>query len=476
MVANPTTSSRSSEPGHAAIHQSSARLAVGGDVLDIHYRVAGSGPPLFLLHPSPLSSAFMEPLMRRLAGRVTAIAPDTPGFGDSDPIAGDVPDLAPYVEAMIGLRSALGLDKVAVYGSATGAQIAIEWAKADAAAISGLLLDNAASFTDAERDAIMEGYFPDVTPTADGSHLAHTWRTAHDAALFFPWQQPRAANRLTSPPAPPAAMDLTARGYLTAGPGYEAAYRAAFCNERAEQVQPIQAPLVIMRWKGSILKRWTDRFDDYQWGANVVMAHCGPTLEERWVCLEAHLDAVLPQERTSSEKLRLATGVIRYADSNIGQIRYRVPAGAPSRILIHGLGGSSASIAPELANDETVLIDLPGHGGSAKPETLSMADWVQAVQRVASQLGAGPYAICGVGATEGLAAQAAAGDGRLRFKPLGLPWHGEEAPDLTPEISGAHLWSGWHWLRRQWLERNEAPPEPVRLTRLLLDLLQAGPA
>ena len=145
MVANPTTSSRSSEPGHAAIHQSSARLAVGGDVLDIHYRVAGSGPPLFLLHPSPLSSAFMEPLMRRLAGRVTAIAPDTPGFGDSDPIAGNVPDLAPYVEAMVGLRSALGPRQSGGLWLRHGAQIAIEWAKADAAAVSGLLLDNAAS-------------------------------------------------------------------------------------------------------------------------------------------------------------------------------------------------------------------------------------------------------------------------------------------------------------------------------------------
>ena len=81
-------SSRSSGLSGAAIQQSSARLNVGGQVLDMHYRVAGSGPPLFLLHPSPLSSAFMEPLMRRLAGRVTAIAPDTPGFGDSDPIAG----------------------------------------------------------------------------------------------------------------------------------------------------------------------------------------------------------------------------------------------------------------------------------------------------------------------------------------------------------------------------------------------------
>ena len=414
--------------------------------------------------------------MRRLAERATTIAPDTPGFGDSDAILGEVRDLGPYVDAMIALRLALGLERVAVYGSATGAQIAIEWAKADAEAVSGLMLDNAASFTDAEREAIMDGYFPDAAPSADGGHLARVWRAAHDSTLFFPWHQPTAANRLPGPPAPAAAMDTTARGYLTAGPGYEAAYRAAFRNERAERMQPIRAPLVILRWQGSLLKRWMERFDQCSWGDNVQMAHCGPTLKERWDCIEAQLGAVLPRHPACAEALRLDTGAIRYADADLGQIRYRVPAASPSRILIHGLGGSGASVEPELADAETLLIDLPGHGGSAKPQTLSMEDWVRAVQRVAAQLPDGPpCAVCGVDATERVAERVAHGDARLRFKPLGLPWHRAPPPDLAPEPSGAHLWRGWHWLRRQWLERDQAPPEPARLTRLLLDLLLARP-
>ena len=476
-VTHPTASSPSSELGQATIRQSSARLTVGGNVLDIHYRVAGSGPPLFLLHPSPLSSTFMEPLMRRLAGRVTAIAPDTPGFGDSDLVAGEVRDLGPYVQVMMALRSALGLDRVAIYGSATGAQIAVEWAKADAESVSGVILDNAASFTDAERNAIMDGYFPDLRPSADGGHLARAWRTAHDSTLFFPWHQPSAANRLPGPPAPAAAMDFTARGYLRAGPGYEAAYRAAFRNERAERVLPIRAPLVILRWQGSLLKRWMDRFDDHQWGRNVLMAHCGPSLDERWACLEAHLPAVLPQDRTEAEALRLDTGAIRYADAEIGQIRYRMPSGSPSRILIHGLGGSGATVAAELADAQTALVDLPGHGGSATPKVVSVAQCIQAVRQVAAQLGPNPCAVSGVGtAAEGIAEQAADEDGKLTFAPLGLPWHQEAPPDLTPEASGAHLWRGWQWLRRQWLQRNEAPPAPAHLTRLLLDLMRAEAA
>lgn len=458
------------------IKRSSARLRLGGQTLDVHYRVAGRGPALFLLHPSPLSSVFMEPLMRRLADRATTIAPDTPGFGESDAPAGAIRDLTPYIQAMVALRLALGLERAAVYGSATGAQIAIEWAKADGAGVQGLILDNAASFTDAERDAIMDGYFPDLRPSADGAHLARAWRTAHDAALFFPWHQPCAANRLPTPPANAAAMDFVARSYLAAGPGYEAAYRAAFRNERAERIRPVVQPVAVLRWQGSPLKRWMARFDQCSWGENVQMAHCGPTLEERWACLEAQLPRVLPAHRTTGEALRLDGGAIRYAEAEWGQVRYRVAADPPSRILIHGLGGSGASVAAALADAGTVLIDLPGHGGSAKPQSLSPEHCVQAVRQVAAALDAGPLAVSGIGDAQAIAQRAAARDAQLQFRSLDLPGYSGPLPAFAAESSGAHLWRGWHWLRRQWLERGEAPPEPARLTRLLLDLLSAAAA
>ena len=205
-----------------SIRCSSARVRVDGAELDLHYRVTGSGPPLFALHPSPLDSAFMAPLMGRLASRATVIAPDTPGFGDSDPLPGPIDDLSPCVRAMAALRQALGLERVGVYGSATGAQIAVEWAKAEPQALSGIMLDNAAAFDDAERSRIIKGYLPDVTPSPDGSHLARAWLAAHDATLFFPWQAPSAENRIAQQLAPAAAMQATARGYLRAGPGYAA--------------------------------------------------------------------------------------------------------------------------------------------------------------------------------------------------------------------------------------------------------------
>src|SRR5690606_14891693 len=54
----------------------------------IHYRRAGSGPPLVLLHASPSSSRVQIPLLRAWADDFTVIALDTPGFGLSDPLPG----------------------------------------------------------------------------------------------------------------------------------------------------------------------------------------------------------------------------------------------------------------------------------------------------------------------------------------------------------------------------------------------------
>ena len=93
----------------------------------IHFRAAGA--PLIMLHASPMSSAAMVPLMLALADRATVIAPDTPGYGQSDPLGMPGDDLLPYIDALDRFRSGLGITKAGFYGTATGAQIAIEYAK-----------------------------------------------------------------------------------------------------------------------------------------------------------------------------------------------------------------------------------------------------------------------------------------------------------------------------------------------------------
>ena len=460
-----------------SIRRSSARVRVDGTEIDLHYRVAGSGPPLFALHPSPLDSAFMAPLMGRLADRATVIAPDTPGFGDSDALPGPIGDLSSCVRAMAALRKALGLDRAGVYGSATGAQIAVEWAKVEPKALSGIMLDNAAAFDDAERQRIMSGYLPDVTPSAEGSHLARAWLAAHDGTMFFPWQTPSTENRIARELGPAAAMQATARGYLRAGPGYASIYRAAFRNERVERLASVAIPLVILRWQGSILARWTGRLDARAWGDNVTMARCGPSLEDRWTCLERHLERILPRESARAENLCLDSGRLCHVDSSFGQIRYRRPADAqPTRLLIPQPGATGTSLASGAGHPASVVVDLPGHGGSALPESLSFDHCVETVRRVAATLGATIQSVSGAGASDALARAVAATDSELAHAAAGPADFQGAPPDLTPEHSGAHLFRAWHWLREQFLARDEAPPEPVRLTKMLIDLVDARAA
>ena len=91
-------------------------------------RRAGSGPPVVLLHESPRSSAAFIPMIEALAERFTVIAPDTPGYGGSDPLDLHRPQIADYADALKEVMDALGLERAALFGRHTGAAIAIEFA------------------------------------------------------------------------------------------------------------------------------------------------------------------------------------------------------------------------------------------------------------------------------------------------------------------------------------------------------------
>ncbi len=247
-----------------------------------HCRFAGGGAPLILLHPSPLSSAFMEPVMRVLPPGVEAIAPDTPGYGASDPLAEPAGNLAAYVDWLRELLDTLGHERAGIYGSATGAQIAIEFARARPEATLFLVLDNIAHFTATEREAMPRRYFPDLAPKRDGSHLRAAWEMVGALWQWFPWYEQDEAHRIGAPGAvPPETLQAALLDYLRAGPDYARAYRAALQNEDAARLLEVKVPVRVIRWQGSILRQYSDRYDAFEWPAHIRMAHCGPAMEQR---------------------------------------------------------------------------------------------------------------------------------------------------------------------------------------------------
>ncbi len=256
-----------------------------------HYRHRGAGLPLLLLHPSPLSSAFLEPMIDCLPEGVAAIAPDTPGYGASDALAEPTEDLSGYVAWLKQFSEALGHERFGIYGSATGAQIAIEFARAWPDRTRFLVLDNAAHFSPAERAAMSARYFPDLGPRADGSHLQAAWEMVNALWQWFPWYQQDEDHRIGEPGAvAPAMLQAMLLDHLRAGPDYARAYRAALRNEDANRLLPLTVPVRVIRWQGSILRRYSDRYDQFQWPENIRMVHCGPAMEQRLAAIRAQVE------------------------------------------------------------------------------------------------------------------------------------------------------------------------------------------
>ena len=129
-----------------------------------------------MLHGSPGDSEMLGGEIGVLARRFTCIALDTPGFGGSDPLPGDsltVPALAGATAAAI---EALGLPPCRVYGTHTGAAIALELGVGWPDLVSGLVMEGLPCFTEAEIEALFQGYFAPMVADPLGGHLTNTWR------------------------------------------------------------------------------------------------------------------------------------------------------------------------------------------------------------------------------------------------------------------------------------------------------------
>jgi len=262
-----------------------ANIDYEGQVHQTHYRHAGSGPPLILLHPSPLSSRFMQPLVELFEGMAEVLAPDTPGYGASDPLPRPGNDLSVYADWLKRFMAAQGIGSAGIYGSATGAQIAVQFARSFPESTDFLVLDNAVHFPDADRQRIMKDYFPDLSPRPDGSHLQVAWNMASRLYHYFPWFDQGDESRVSDQQPPPERVHATVLDYLLAGQDYDRAYRAAFNYEKAQNIQAIQRPTRIIRWKGSYVRRYADLLDDFEWPEHIRMVHCEASIESRYQAL-----------------------------------------------------------------------------------------------------------------------------------------------------------------------------------------------
>jgi pimeloyl-ACP methyl ester carboxylesterase len=90
------------------------------------YRVAGSGPPVVLIHGMVNSSRHWESVALRLAEDYTVIAPDLIGHGDSATPRGDY-SLGAHAAVIRDLLAAIGIDRATIVGHSLGGGVAMQF-------------------------------------------------------------------------------------------------------------------------------------------------------------------------------------------------------------------------------------------------------------------------------------------------------------------------------------------------------------
>ena len=104
----------------------SQRLTI--DDFEIHFRSAGKGPPLLLLHGYPETHVCWHRVAPRLAESFSLVLPDLPGYGDSSFLEPDEANRRyskrNMAAVMTGLMQALGHERFALVGHDRGARVA----------------------------------------------------------------------------------------------------------------------------------------------------------------------------------------------------------------------------------------------------------------------------------------------------------------------------------------------------------------
>ncbi len=128
-------------------------LSVNG--IDLHYKVAGDGPPLLLIAGFASDSASWAPVAPQLAQSRRLIMPDNRGSGRTQ--SGDAPvTLRDYAEDCVALMDHLGLRRIDIVGHSMGGAVAMEIASVWPARTGKLIIAASPPRTTGHSRAVIE--------------------------------------------------------------------------------------------------------------------------------------------------------------------------------------------------------------------------------------------------------------------------------------------------------------------------------
>jgi pimeloyl-ACP methyl ester carboxylesterase len=343
---------------------------------------------LVLIHGSPGNAWLVRPLAARLAAHFRVYAVDTPGFGASDPLPGATLTVAQIADAYREILDAIGLERVIVYGTHSGAAFGLELARRHPSRVSGFVLDGVPAFTEDEiRPLFDPQYMVPLEPDLLGGHYTRAWTRFHDQFIWFPWYQrdPQHLNEADSGSA--ADIHLWVEMYFQAlRHEYRPAYRAAIGYGAAAlaAVAAVKVPGVYMAERSDMLFPHLDRLPQLAPGQRIERV-----MEPRDVA--ALTEAALTSLPPAAPGIALAGYIpgmdYGFHDLHEGQlfVRDTGTGSATPVLLLHdapGAGRQLADLHAALgAHGRVLLPDLPCCGDSdplpgAAPELSAWADAV----------------------------------------------------------------------------------------------------
>lgn len=216
----------------------------------------GGRRALLMFHSAPGSAEPLETLMKGLAHGREVIACDYLGNGDSDKAAVGIDadiatDLATDIDIATLARhgrevaDALGLAQVDLFGTHTGAMVAMEFAIHWPERVGRMILEAPVLIDPAFAADILAHYLPPLVPDRWGTHLLRAWNMRRDMFLFWPWyRQAREAARSLGTPPLDVLHDWTV-GLLKSGTTYHLSYRAAFVYDTRARLPLLPRPALI---------------------------------------------------------------------------------------------------------------------------------------------------------------------------------------------------------------------------------------
>lgn len=434
----------------------------------VHCRMAGEGPAMILMHPSPISSEALLPAMSVFSKQFTCIALDTPGYGLSDDSVTDKEGLWGYADALALVLDAFKLESAVIYGAATGAQIGTQFAKRYPQRTKLLMLDGAGHFSEEDRALFSGDYFIDLKPRRDGTHLLAAWDASRHLTTFFPWMSDRLEHRVHADAAPLSFVQHHVNDMLRAGPDYRFAYWEAVKVESHSNTVGVTVPALVSLNASSMMRPHTEALINMGLPDNFTVVHSNA--ETRYsALLEAAADYVndsacptLPPQTNAQPTIQNAM-----VDVPGGQLRARLCLEGEGRPLlaIHDPAGSSHLVepvfGPYVGKRPVIAFDNPGNGESdAVLDTLNSEIYAEVLNAALDTLGLEEVDIIGrySGGPVAMEMSFQRPDRVKHIVQAGVSFYeGEEqqslienyTPSVEPRWDGSHLMTAWSIMRDQ---------------------------